>query len=171
MLGARVVGHYIPDTPHVFVFCGTDAYTGILELANSPGMDGTVRWAGAGFIIRKIILYLTRTCPDAKRIEIEKWMGTNVPVHLMPGMNHGTILSDPTDELVDLVKKSLSVENKDEFTQWIKGANARGRAAKTTADPKKGAWQQVIVRCIDQHRRERRSLRPIGEGCRRLESR
>jgi hypothetical protein len=31
-----------PDTPYVFVFCGTDGYTGIRELVNSPGMDGTV---------------------------------------------------------------------------------------------------------------------------------
>jgi hypothetical protein len=139
-----------PDTPYVFVFCGTDAYTGIRELVNSPGMDGTVRWAGAGFNIRKIILDLTRTCPDAKRIEIEKWMGTNVPVHLMADMNHGTIPSDPSDELVDLVKKSLSVGSKEEFAQWLQEANAHGRAAKTAADPAKGAWQQVIVRCTDQ---------------------
>jgi hypothetical protein len=139
-----------PDTPYVFVFCGTDAYTGIRELVNSPGMDGTVRWAGAGFNIRKIILDLTRTCPDDTRIGIEKWMGTNVPVHLMDKMHHGTILSEPTDELVDLVKKSLSVGSKEEFAQWLKEGNAHGRAAKTAADPTKGAWQQVIVRCTDQ---------------------
>jgi hypothetical protein len=137
-----------PDTPYVFVFCGTDAYTGIRELANSPGMDGTVRWAGAGFNIRKIVLDLTRACPDAKRVEIEKWMGTNVPVHLMPEMNHGTILSNPTNELVDLVEKALSVGSKEEFAAWLKEADAHGKAATTAAE--KGAWQQVIVRCTDQ---------------------
>jgi hypothetical protein len=137
-----------PDTPYVFIFCGTDAYTGIRELANSPGMDGTVRWAGAGFNTRKIVLDLTRVCPDEKRIAIEKWMGTNVPVHLMPGMNHGTILTDPTDELVDLVKKSLSVGSKEEFAAWLKEADAHGRAARTAEE--KGAWQQVIIRCSDQ---------------------
>jgi hypothetical protein len=139
-----------PDTPYVFVFCGTEAYTGIRELVNSPGMDGTVRWAGAGLNTRKIILDLTRTRPDPERIEIEKWMGTNVPVHLMAGMNHGTILSDPTAELVDLVKKSLTVGSREEFAAWLREADAHGRAAKTAADPTKGAWQQVIVRCTDQ---------------------
>jgi hypothetical protein len=137
-----------PDTPYVFVFCGTDAYTGIRELANSPGMDGTVRWAGAGFNSRKILLDLTRACPDDKRVVIEKWMGTNVPVHLMADLNHGTILSDPTDELVDLAKKALTVGSKDEFASWLKNADAHGRAAKTATT--KGAWQQVVVRCADQ---------------------
>jgi len=139
-----------PDTPYVFVFCGTDAYTGIRELVNSPGMDGTVRWAGAGFNTRKIILDLTRTCPDAQRVQLEKWMGTNVPVHLMPDLNHGTILSDPTHELVDLVKRAFSVGSKEAFAAWLAEANAHGRAAKIAADPEKGAWQQVIVRCTDQ---------------------
>ena len=41
-----------PDTPYVFVFCGTEMYQGIRQLTNSPGMDGTVRWAGAGFNTR-----------------------------------------------------------------------------------------------------------------------
>jgi hypothetical protein len=137
-----------PDTPYVFIFCGTDAYTGIRELATSPGMDGTVRWAGAGFNTRKIVLDLTRVCPGEKRIAIEKWMATDIPVHLMPGMNHGTILSDPTDELVGLVKKSLSVASEEEFAAWLKEADAQGRAARTAE--KQGAWQQVIVRCSDQ---------------------
>ena len=34
-------------------------------------------------------------CPAAKRVEIEKWMGTNVPVHLMDNMNYGTLISRP----------------------------------------------------------------------------
>jgi hypothetical protein len=137
-----------PDTPYVFVFCGTDAYSGIRELANTPGMDGTVRWAGAGFNTRKITLDLTRTAPEP--VTLDKWMGTNVPVHLMPGMNHGTILSDPTDDLVRLAKSALLVGTAAEFQNWLNEANAHGKAAAVAADPDKGAWQQLIVRCIDQ---------------------
>jgi hypothetical protein len=85
------------------VFCGTEAYTGIRQLADSPGMDGTVLWAGASLNTRKIVLDLTRAA--AKHPSVEKWMGTNVPVHLMAGMNQGTIIAEPTNELVALVKR------------------------------------------------------------------
>jgi hypothetical protein len=135
-----------PDTPYVFVFCGTEAYTGIRQLANSPGMDGTVRWAGAGLNTRKIVLDLTRAA--AKHVSVEKWMGTNVPVHLMAGMNHGTIIAEPTDELVLLVKKALLVNNAEDFRTWLTAADAHGRGA--AVGKEKGAWQQVVVRCVDQ---------------------
>jgi hypothetical protein len=135
-----------PDTPYVFVFCGTDAYDGIRQLTNSPGMDGTVRWAGAGLNTRKILLDLTRTA--AQHVSVEKWMGTNVPVHLMAGMNHGTIIAEPSGELVSLAKKALLVDSAETFRSWLTTADAHGRAAAVAAQ--KGAWQQVVVRCVDQ---------------------
>jgi hypothetical protein len=135
-----------PDTPYVFVFCGTEAYTGIRQLADSPGMDGTVRWAGAGLNTRKIVLDLTRAA--ATHVSVEKWMGTNVPVHLMAEMNHGTIIAEPTDELVALAKKALLVNNAEDFCTWLTAADAHGRGAAVAKE--KGAWQQVVVRCVDQ---------------------
>jgi len=109
-------------------------------------MDGTVRWAGAGLNTRKIVLDLTRAA--AKHVSVEKWMGTNVPVHLMAGMNHGTIIAEPTDELVLLVKKALLVNNAEDFRTWLTAADAHGRGA--AVGKEKGAWQQVVVRCVDQ---------------------
>src|SRR5215472_15422930 len=121
-------------------------YEGIRQLANSPGMDGTVRWAGAGLNIRKIIPDLTRAA--TRHVSVEKWMGTNVPVYLMVGLNHGTIIAEPTDELVSLVKKALLVDNADKFRSWLTATNAHGRGVAVAAE--KGAWQQVVVRCVDQ---------------------
>jgi hypothetical protein len=46
-------------------------------------------------------------------------MGTNVPVPLMAGMNHGTIIAKPTDELVSLVKKALLVVMALSGSAWI----------------------------------------------------
>jgi hypothetical protein len=46
---------------------------------------------------------LTRAA--TRHVSVEKWMGTNVPVHLMAGMNHGKIIAEPTDELVALAKR------------------------------------------------------------------
>jgi len=43
-----------PDTPYVAVFIGSSGYSGIDALANSPGSDGTVRWAGCALNARKI---------------------------------------------------------------------------------------------------------------------
>ena len=37
-----------------------------------------------------------------------------------------------------------------EFENWLNEANAPGKAAAVAVDPDKGAWQQVIVRCVDQ---------------------
>jgi len=135
-----------PDTPYVFVFCGTDMYDGIRQLTNSPGMDGTVRWAGAGFNTRQIRLDLTEAA--STHVALEKWMGTNIPVHLMAGMNHGTILSDPTNELVGLAKKALLVDSAAAFQSWLSEADGHGRAVAVASE--KGAWQQIIIRCTDQ---------------------
>ena len=116
------------------------------RLANSPGVDGTVRWAGAGLNTRKILLDLTRTA--AQHVSVEKWIGINVPVHLMAGMNHGTIITEPTDELVSLAKKALLVDSAEKFRSWLVTADAHGRGAAVAAQ--KGVWQQVVVRCVDQ---------------------
>jgi len=105
----------------------------------------TLRWAGAGLNTRKIILDLTRAA--TRHVSVEKWMGTNVPVHLMAGMNHGTIIAEPTDELVSL-KKALLVDNADSFRSWLTAADAHGRGTAVAAE--KGAWQQVVVRRVDQ---------------------
>jgi hypothetical protein len=135
-----------PNTPCVFVFCGTEMYQGIRQLTNSPGMDGTVRWPGASLNTRQIRLDLTRGA--STHVELEKWMDTNIPVHLMAEVNHGTILSDPTDELVGLVKKALLVDSAGECQLWLSEADAHGRAAAVARE--KGAWQQVVIRCMDQ---------------------
>jgi hypothetical protein len=52
-----------PDTPYVFIFCGTESYGRIRQLANEPGTDGTVRWAGCSLSTQKITIDLTRD-PD-----------------------------------------------------------------------------------------------------------
>jgi hypothetical protein len=55
-----------PDTPYVFIFCGTESYGGVRQLANEPGTDGTVRWAGCSLSTQKITIDLTRE-PDLSR--------------------------------------------------------------------------------------------------------
>ena len=48
------------DTPFVAVFIGNTPYEGLASVANDPGTDGTVRWAGCGLNARKVTIDLTR---------------------------------------------------------------------------------------------------------------
>lgn len=156
LLGETVYYGTTQGTPYVHIFCGTDAYSGLRKLVNAPGSDGTVRQAGTGFNVRRIVLDLTKEQsilnPGAKkkvkRWRIDDWKNADIPVHLVDGLNHGTILTDPSDELVDLVRSALDVDDAKSFATWLKTADARGRMQRTT----NGHWQQFVVRCYDERR-------------------
>jgi hypothetical protein len=154
MLGGITYYGTTDSTPYVHIFCGTDGYGGLRKLVDTPGSDGTVRQAGAGFNVRKIVLDLTKQQSvlnptgkkNVKRWRIDDWKNADIPVHLMDGLNHGTILTDPSDEVVDLVEKALDVDDAKSFNAWLKEADAQGRIARST----KGHWQQFIVRACDE---------------------
>jgi hypothetical protein len=141
-------------TPYVHIFCGTDGYTGIRKLASAPGTDGTVRQAGTGFNSRKIVIDLTKAMsvlnpneePGVKRWRIDDWKNVNIPVHLFENLNHGTILTDPSTELVQKVRAALDVSDAQSYTAWLNDVDARKRFAKA----KDGMWQQFIVRALDE---------------------
>ena len=136
-------------TPFVFVFCGTRGYTGLRGLVNEPGTDGTVRWAGAPLNTRKIILDLTldplREGPD-RRVTVAEWRNADVDLTLVPGVNHGSILSSPSGDLLEMVDGALRVTSAPGFAQWKKEAQRRTRAARESVDE----WQQFIVRAVDE---------------------
>lgn len=83
---------------------------------------------------------------NKKRWRIDDWTNADIPVHLIENLNHGTILTDPTDELVKLVRDALDVDDAGSFKPWLTTANAGGRIRDTT----KGHWQQFIVRAYDE---------------------
>ena len=140
-------------TPFVHIFCGTEEYGGLRRAVSTPGTDGTVRQAGAGFNVRKIVLDLTKNQsvldPDkkkgVKRWRLDDWRHNDKPVHLVDGMNHGTILTEPTEELVGLVRDALDVGSASSFKAWLAKANAGKRINKCEE-----LWQQFIVRAYDE---------------------
>jgi pimeloyl-ACP methyl ester carboxylesterase len=155
MLGDAVYYGTTEGTPYVHIFCGTDGYGGLESFVNTPGSDGTVRQAGAGFNVRKIVLDLTKNQSilnpgklkkKVSRWRLDTWKNANIPVHLINDVNHGTILTDPTDELVALVRDALDVDDAKSFAAWLKSADAPGRITNAT----KGRWQQFIVRVFDE---------------------
>jgi hypothetical protein len=141
-------------TPYVHIFCGTDTYDGLRTLVSTPGADGTVRQAGAGFNVRKIVIDLTKMTSvlnpekkaNVKRWRIDDWRNADIPVHLVEGLNHGTILTNPTDELVALVRSAIQIDSAAAYADWLIKADARVRFGKA----RDGLWQQFIVRAYDE---------------------
>jgi pimeloyl-ACP methyl ester carboxylesterase len=140
-----------PDSPYPFVFIGLSDYGPLKRLlVGDPGSDGTVRWAGAGLNTREIVVDLTRE-PGAKergRFDVRDWHNIDAPLVLIPGLNHGTIVSEPPEELVDMVVDALGVEDMAGYRAWGEkhSTMAAGRLDGVRAD----RWQQFLVRVVDE---------------------
>jgi pimeloyl-ACP methyl ester carboxylesterase len=136
-------------TPYVFVFCGNQGYGGLRQLLDEPGSDGTVRWSACPLNTRKIILDLTRD-PEREgsedRISVADWKNVDIPLISIDGKNHGTILTDPGDDLAELVDDALQVSSEPTFKQWIVDATRRTQKARAKIDE----WQQFVVRALDE---------------------
>lgn len=136
------------DTPYVFIFCGTEDYSGLQGLlVNEPGTDGTVRWAGCPLNTRKITVDLTVEPGNTqrKRFEIAPWSNIDIPLIPVKGVHHGSILRKPTGPLVEMVKAALRVSSREELTDWY------GRDdVKAALRDRPGRWQQFIVRAVDE---------------------
>ncbi|MBM3226007.1 MAG: hypothetical protein FJZ47_19730 [Candidatus Tectomicrobia bacterium] len=142
---------YGPDasTPYVFILCGNQAYGGLRRFINAPGTDGTVRWAGCALNTRKITIDLTqdpaRPASHA-RFVLAPWANIHMPLTLVEGLNHGTILSDPTPALIEMVTEALQVSSQTEFDLWHGRAALRTIAARQQAEE----WQQFVVHAVDE---------------------
>src|ERR1017187_5869525 len=148
------------DTPYVCVFIGNTPYTGISSIANDPGTDGTVRWSGCGLNTRKITIDLTRFPKDengkpaSRRLSITPWADDRleVPIIVVDGKSHATILSDPDLGMVDLIVDFLSVGNIDEqsktvtstFDDWLAKAKSFGEIGKERMLATPGAGTSVL---------------------------
>ncbi|MGC2662106.1 MAG: hypothetical protein WA324_29435 [Bryobacteraceae bacterium] len=153
-----------PNTPYVCVFIGNSPYTGIASIANDPGTDGTVRWAGCGLNTRKISIDLTRTPigddgQPASRVSITPWADrVDIPMIPVDGRNHATLVSNPDATMMDEIVAFLSVAGDNAYQAWLQRAKANGEAAKAKmlASPGKGAdqpsegWQQFVIRARDE---------------------
>jgi hypothetical protein len=118
-----------PDTPYVCVFIGNQPYTGLASVANDPGTDGTVRWAGCALNTRKITIDLTRRTVGAngqsgKRLTISPWADDRLEIPMIPvdGRNHASLISNPDPDMVQLIREFLKVGEKDgpTFEDWLR---------------------------------------------------
>jgi hypothetical protein len=125
-------------TPFVAVFIGNHPYDGLSSVANDPGTDGTVRWAGCGLNTRKITIDLTRmpTGPDGKPIQrasISPWAENRLDIPIIPvdGRNHSTLLSKPDDGMVQLLIDFLKIgdDNSESHDSWLERAKKQSGEA------------------------------------------
>lgn len=135
-------------TPYVFVFCGTARYGGLIGgIVNEDGTDGTVRLAGCSLNSRKITMDLTVEAGEKKtRTCFEPWASLDVPLIPIRDLNHSTIISEPSQILVDLVTSALKVDSPAAFDEWLK--NAQNVTDETKRETEK--WQQFVVRVVDE---------------------
>jgi len=147
-----------PESPYVAVFIGNQSYTGIKELVDKPGTDGTVRWAGCGLNARKFSIDLRKSDAAAQsRAQIIPWVNErlSVPMFAVQGKNHTTLLQEPEDDLVDQVVKFLNVSSDDRFKTWVDGASAwNAPALEQMKRDNKGShdgWQQFVIHVVDEY--------------------
>ncbi len=128
------------ETPFMAVFVGNQPYEGLSSVANEPGTDGTVRWAGCGLNTRKVRIDLTRTPMDAHgapatdRLSISPWAENRLGIPMIPvnGKNHATLVADPDSGMVDLVASFLKVGDGDSaetYDGWMARAAEYGKAS------------------------------------------
>jgi hypothetical protein len=151
------------NTPYVAVFIGNRPYKGISGLANTPGTDGTVRWAGSALNSRKINLDFRRhpRLKSGTRSEISKWSVNRLaaPIIAVNDQDHGSIVSDPQPAVVDLVYDFLNVTTQDGYDAWENRALAFGAPSQRAMDTKRGSdtvpdgagWQQIVLHMVDDH--------------------
>ena len=114
-----------PDTPYICVFIGNSHYSGISSVANDPGTDGTVRWAGCGLNTRKISIDLTKTPigPDGtptSRVTITPWAGRlSIPMIAVDGRNHATLVSNPDGDMVTRILDFIRVSDEASYDKWL----------------------------------------------------
>ena len=163
MVGSTPLYDKGDGTPYVAVFIGNVPYSGISAMANSPGCDGTVRWAGCALNTRKVTLDFRRHAQldpvdPMKRVLISDWSSERLsaPMIAVDGQNHGTIIADPKPEVVSLVHDFFGIKNKDEYDAWEAGALAFGAPSQAKMDTSdevtNGAgWQQLWIHMVDDH--------------------
>lgn len=164
--------YFGPDgnTPYVAVFIGNTPYTGIKSVANDPGTDGTVRWAGCGLNTRKITLDLTEMPTDAKgnarnRVTMSEWANQSrldIPILPVADRDHGTLISDPDPGMVERIASFLAIDDADKYQAWLAEAKDWSRPALGKMLESEGhlfnlwekpleGWQQFVVHARDGH--------------------
>jgi hypothetical protein len=82
------------------------------------------------------------------------WSVPDAPMIALAGLNHGTIMSEPSAAAIELVTGALRVDDDAAFAAWTADARARSQRVLEAAygRPRSplGRWQQFVVRVVDE---------------------
>lgn len=133
-------------TPYVFVFCGTQGYSGIRRFVSPPGSDGTVRWAGCSMDTRKVVVDLTMEGVGRRVRWLPEGRPFDAPVNFVEGVDHTTILQDPPKALVERVAAALEVDSAATLRDWQRKGEVEQKRVRTGLS----RWQQFVIRLVDE---------------------
>jgi hypothetical protein len=107
-----------------------------------------VRWAAAGLSTRKLVVDMRAAPGIAERVRIAPWSNVDVPLVPVADCNHGSIVSDPPSDLVEMVMRALDVEDAPTYRAW----SERYASAQRRRDALDGRheWQQLVLRAVDE---------------------
>jgi hypothetical protein len=135
-------------SPVLVVFCGDRPYSGLRGIVSPPGSDGTVRFAGASPRARKGFLDLTEEGNRRRRARgrflLEDWPSEVAPLLPAPGLNHASILTSPSDALINDAVAVLGCPSRSELGTWL-----QRRASRPEANPEHQRWMQLVAHAID----------------------
>ena len=143
------------STPFVSIFCGTSKYGFPLNVISEDGTDGTVRLAGTPLNSRKVTLDLTLDrARDAaiKRVDTAPWSNVDTPVVPIEDTDHGSIMNNPPQVLIDFVMRALEVEDEASFKAWQQEATQHAETVfkKLKDGGRLATWQQFVMRVRDE---------------------
>jgi hypothetical protein len=133
-------------TPYVFVFCGTQGYSGVRRFVSPPASDGTVRWAGCSMDTRKVVVDLTMEGVGKRVRWLPEGRPFDAPVNFVEGVDHTTILRDPPKALVERVAAALEVDSAATLRDWQRKGEVEQKRVRTGLP----RWQQFVIRLVDE---------------------
>jgi len=133
-------------TPYVFVFCGTQGYSGVRRFVSPPASDGTVRWAGCSMDTRKVVVDLTMEGVGRRVRWLPEGRPFDAPVNFVEGVDHTTILKDPPRALVERVAAALEVDSAATLRSWQRAGEVDQKRVRTGLP----RWQQFVIRLVDE---------------------
>lgn len=139
---------YGPGAALCTVLVGTDGYTGIRAIANSPGSDGTVRVSTANLNP----IYITvdfATDPQKPTWKAMDHIGRTAFCRV-PEENHGSIAQGGSASTLQMIVEALNVDDASfpthcDTLQALSGANEKEQAGNTYTQ----GYQNTVIRVLD----------------------
>lgn len=138
------------------ILVGIEGFTGMAQVVNQPGTDGTVVIAGASIDSAKLVLDFSKPSEESIRTEYNpyQWAIDNpkdeFAFGVLQGLDHGSIVgesSDPEKQVCRLLTEALQINTPKQFARLMQ--KLEDITAETYAKTGKPKYQQFLVHAVD----------------------